>query len=118
MKSGLLGLSLLMATGCATHYYASQGDVVRIFLKITDAREVSFASSLDHFKLHRLREEERGLWEIALPADRAFRYFYLIDGVVVLPDCRMKETDDFGAQNCIFTPDMLGALPHLRLTSK
>jgi hypothetical protein len=34
-------------------------------------------------------------------ADRDFSYFYLVDGKVLQPDCRMHEQDDFGGTNCV-----------------
>ena len=118
MKWVILGLSLLVLVGCATHYYITQGDFVSIMLRKGKAREVYFASSLDQFKLHPAHPKGNGVWAIEMPATQAFQYFYMIDGVVYVPDCRLKESDDFGAQNCIFMPETLAARPDLRLTAE
>jgi len=95
---------LLLATGCATHYYRSNADSVTLYLKAPGARVVKLATSLDEFILHRVQSTGAGTWEITVPAAREFAYFYMVDGRFYLPDCELKETDDFGAQNCIFVP--------------
>ena len=63
------------------------------------------ASSHDHFVPREARKENKR-WVVSLPADSRFRYFYLVDGEIYLPPCRMKENDDFGSENCIFDPDL------------
>ena len=32
--------------------------------------------------------------------------FYIVDGAVYLPQCRLKEQDDFGSANCLYIPGM------------
>ena len=106
MTHALLCVFFLFLAGCGTHYYTIRDDRVSIFLKMPDARNVYFASSLDQFKLQPAEKRNGGIWEIELPAVSEFRYFYTVGGVVYLPDCRLKETDDFGAENCLFVPNM------------
>ena len=74
-------------------------------LKKPEAKSVVLACSLDGFE-PRLARNVAGRWEVTLPADEAFNYFYRVDGVPFLPDCPMKENDDFGSENCIFDPHL------------
>lgn len=103
-----LNLSLLLVlslTGCSsTHYTMSRDGMVDMYLKHDRAKEVVFASSVDNFRTHRLRKRNDDLWVMEGLADREFRYFYLVNGSVYLPDCYSRETDDFGSWNCIYQP--------------
>jgi hypothetical protein len=101
----MVAVSLLCA-GCATHYYRIEADRVNLYLRMPEAKIVYFATSLDEFELFRTKKLESGIWEVAMPATREFTYFYKVDGSIYLPDCKLKEKDDFGDENCIFTPDM------------
>jgi hypothetical protein len=101
----MVAVSLLCA-GCATHYYRIEADRVNLYLRMPEAKIVYFATSLDEFELFRTKKLESGIWEVAVPATREFTYFYKVDGSIYLPDCKLKEKDDFGDENCIFTPDM------------
>ena len=101
----MIAVSLLGA-GCATHYYKVNSDRVNLYLRLPEAEIVYFSSSLDKFALYRPKKLESGIWEVALPASREFTYFYKVDGNIYLPDCKLKEKDDFGDKNCVFIPDM------------
>jgi hypothetical protein len=92
--------------GCSKHYYRINGDTLHLFLKEPRAQQVSFASSMDGFELHNAIKFNSSTWIVRVPADKEFKYFYLIDGAVVAPFCRYKEKDDFGSENCIFMPSM------------
>lgn len=98
----MLAVVALMA-GCATHYHRVQDDRVSLYLERPEAKRVSLACSLDGFAPREARWED-GWWVVRLPADRAFRYFYILDGRSFTPACRLKEKDDFGAENCLFDP--------------
>ena len=71
-----------------------------------EAQSVQFATSLDKFDLYRTKQLESGIWEVAVPATREFTYFYKVDGIIYLPDCKLTEKDDFGNENCVFIPDL------------
>lgn len=101
MLAAIIGLA-----GCAGHYYRTEGDTLHLYVTLPEARSVFFASSLDDFELHAARRVRRGAWEISLPAQREFKYFYVADGKVFLPECRLREADDFGSADCIFVPGM------------
>lgn len=98
----IVGFMTVM-TGCATHYYQDQGDTIMFYLNKPDARQVVLACSLDSFESHEARQLD-GCWVVSLPSKVAFRYYYLVDGNLFLPPCRMKEKDDFGSENCVFDP--------------
>ncbi len=102
----LIGAIMLILSGCTSHYYKVKEDMVHIYLKRPNAKDVFFVSSLDGYELHKARHGNDRIWEAKVPAHREFKYFYIVDGVVYLPPCRVKETDDFGSESCIYVPDM------------
>ena len=96
----------LLGAGCATHHYKVDADRVNLYLRMPEAKTVYFAASLDKFRPYPARKLGAGVWEVAVPSTREFTYFYQVDGNFYLPECRLKQTDDFGAENCVFVPDM------------
>jgi hypothetical protein len=98
--------AFFLLSGCARHFYRIEGESVLLYLKAPDAERVHFASSLDGYEFHEARRVEKGLWEFIAPSQKEFRYFYVINGEVFLPPCELKEQDDFGSENCIYSPDM------------
>lgn len=87
---------------CAGPFYRVQDEKVTFFLKLSDAQRIYFACSLDKYRLHKVKKKKAGTWEITVPAYLEFGYFFLVDGVVYLPNCEYREADDFGSENCIF----------------
>lgn len=75
-----------------------------MYLDLPGANEVMFASSVDNFRVHKAKQESRGIWVVKELADKEFRYFYMVDGKMFVPNCRYREKDDFGAVNCIYQP--------------
>ena len=98
----------ILAAGCATPKpaYRVASDRLTIQIDLPRAGSVLFASSLDGYRLHEARRSGGGAWEVELPAQREFAYFYKVDGRVYLPDCRLMEADDFGSRNCLFLPGL------------
>lgn len=92
-------------SGCAAHVHRIEGNNVTLILKRPQAHRVTLACSLDGFQPRSARRVS-GRWEVTLPADQAFTYFFRVDGVLFLPDCPLKEKDDFGSENCIFDPQL------------
>ena len=43
--------------------------------------------------------------EITVAAKAEFSYFYIVDGVVHVPECKFYEKDDFGSYNCVYVPE-------------
>ena len=97
---------LLLCAGCATHYYRIDADQVNLYLRRPEAKTVCFAASLDKFRPYPARKLRAGVWEVAVPATREFTYFYRVDGNFYLPECKLKQRDDFGSENCVFVPEM------------
>ena len=101
----LAALLAALLAGCASIPFTRDGSQsVILYLKKPDARKVQFASSLDNFQLHDTRRTASGRWEIRMPGNREFSYFYIVDGRNYVPDCRYQETDDFGSKNCVYLP--------------
>jgi hypothetical protein len=80
--------------------------LILLALVVSACAEVLFASSQDNFKLLAAREDRNHLWEVSVPAEKEFAYFYVVDGVITLPDCTYTENDDFGAKNCLYIAGM------------
>lgn len=111
MKSAVLSLLLLtfLVSGCAgKHYFKineNDGEV-SFFYKNPAAEKVLFASSQDNYKLHAAREIENDLWEVSIPVKQEFKYFFVVNGVITVPDCPYTEDDDFGNKNCVYISEM------------
>ncbi len=95
----------MLLTGCGTHYYRIDGNDMILILRKPEAQRVELVCSLDGFR-PRSANNISGRWEVTLPAGEAFTYVYRVDGVPFLPDCPMKENDDFGSENCIYDPHL------------
>jgi hypothetical protein len=97
--------ALIILSGCVNNYYYQiKGDELHIFFHEPKAGKVLFLSSLDQFELHETVKNEKGLWEISVPSGRAFEYFIIVDGTLTIPTCYQKQKDDFGSENCVYTP--------------
>ena len=94
----------MLISGCAKRFYRVEDDKVTFNLDLPAAQRVEFAYSLDGFRLHSVQKKQDGTWEISVPADMEFKYFFMVDGAVFLPECDVREADDFGYENCIFEP--------------
>jgi hypothetical protein len=100
-----LTVVVLCLVGCtATHYHRQHSDRVTFYLKAPDAKGVVFASSLDAYSPHLASKLGGSRWVVSAPSGSEFRYFYIVDGRVYVPECRFYEKDDFGSRNCIFFP--------------
>ncbi|OEU47078.1 MAG: hypothetical protein BA862_00795 [Desulfobulbaceae bacterium S3730MH12] len=106
MKSLMLIMLLLAAlSGCASRHYVEQKTDSLVFsLQLAKATRVQFSSSTDNFVLHDTVKNSSGIWQLTVPLRSELKYFYIVDGSVYLPECRLKETDDFGSENCLYQP--------------
>lgn len=100
----IIGFMTVM-TGCTTHYYEKQRDTLVLYLYKPNAQQVLLACSLDGFEPHEARYLD-GRWVVDLPSGDPFRYYYILDGKLFLPPCQIRESDDFGSENCIFDPQL------------
>ena len=99
-----LSLFLLLTAGCSVYQYKVIDQELHVYLKDKDAEKVFLLCSLDEYAPRQAVDTGSGTWEAVLPSDREFNYFYLVDDEVFIPSCKMKEKDDFGAENCVYTP--------------
>ena len=98
------GTTLCLAGCAAAHYQAREPGRVTFYLTAPGAEKVEFASSLDAFNPHRASRLEGFRWAVTVATNTEFRYFYIVDGAVYLPECEFYEKDDFGSRNCVFVP--------------
>ena len=91
--------------GCAPrHYVTIQADSVTLYLQAPQAMNVKFASSADQYTRHEATRDRDGFWSVKSPTNMEFQYFYLVDGKFFIPDCRFRQSDDFGTTNCRYLP--------------
>ncbi|MBW2636429.1 MAG: hypothetical protein JRC86_02685 [Deltaproteobacteria bacterium] len=99
--------AFFLLSGCAaSHFYRIEGANAHFYLRAPDSASVFFASSLDGYEFHEAKRVRNGLWKVTAPAGREFKYFYIVNGEVFFSSCELKEMDDFGSENCIYSPDM------------
>ena len=99
-------LFFMTITGCSSkHYSRVQDSKIIFYLKNPAAKEEYFVSSVDHYQYNEALLERRGLWSYSSPVNTEFSYFYIIDGVITMPDCKLTVQDDFGGRNCVFSPE-------------
>lgn len=96
-------LFFFLLSACAAHEYRIDGKEMTLSLKKPHAKNVVLFSSHNGFK-PRAAKKKSGRWEVQLPSNQTFRYFYRVDDALFLPDCPIKEKDDFGSENCIYDP--------------
>jgi len=104
LAAGLILMGLWVLTGCATIVQAGRSNTITLYFEAGSAASVEFACSLDQFKPRPMQKAGGGKWSIRVPDSRYFTYYYMVDGEVRIPDCRLKEADDFGSVNCIHEP--------------
>lgn len=97
-----LSVMVVLLFGCAGHYFHTDEDAVRIYLKAPRAECVELMASFNGYLPLPAERLRGGTWMVKVSHDDSFAYFYRIDGRVRLPDCEMQEQDDFGQSNCIF----------------
>ena len=96
-------LFTLLLSGCAPkHFVEKNTDSLMFYLQRPEANRVQFAASFDHYTLHDARQNSSGIWQVKVPVNSELKYFYIVDGLIYIPECRFKEQDDFGAENCLY----------------
>ena len=99
----LASLLIIILSGCTPkHFVERNTDSLMFSLQRPEARRVQFAASFDHYTLHDARQNSSGLWQVTVPVNAELKYFYIVDGLIYIPECRFKEKDDFGAENCLY----------------
>jgi len=96
--------AVFVAGGCTAHYHIINNGHVEMFLTAPQAQSVVLVISGDTFQQVQALRDDSGMWKVTLSRLNEFKYFYLVDGKTYLPDCRLRENDDFGSNNCVFSP--------------
>jgi uncharacterized protein (UPF0333 family) len=97
-------LGILITVSCTSHYYREDSNQIILYLKAPNAQNVQIAASYNSYALQPAERLDSNLWIVKLPKGITFSYFYLVDNQIVVPPCEMMEEDDFGQNNCIFSP--------------
>lgn len=109
MTRSVIALIIFLAvlTACApVHEYVIRDNRLHLLLRKPEAKTVQLASSLNSFRLQRAEKLDKSAWRIITSAGVEFSYFYIIDGFMYVPECKFKERDDFGMENCLYIPGM------------
>lgn len=102
-KYFVLMIFIFILSGCSSkHFVASDFDSITFSLRLPDANRVQFAASFDHYNLRDAQRNSSGIWQVKIPIRSELKYFYVVDGLMYIPECRFKEKDDFGAENCFY----------------
>jgi hypothetical protein len=75
-----------------------------MYLTAPQAQSVVLVVAGDSFRRVPALRDASGTWKATLHQPGEFKYFYIMDNQTYLPDCRLKEHDDLGSNNCVFTP--------------
>ncbi|MBU0961162.1 MAG: glycogen-binding domain-containing protein [Proteobacteria bacterium] len=98
---------VLFTMGCVKqHSVQVNGDSLSFYYCDPNAKEILFASSADHFRCHPAIKGPEDVWQVTVPLEKEFVYFYIIDGELTLPDCPDTVFDDFGTKNCLYVSGM------------
>jgi hypothetical protein len=104
---GTLALLVLFTMGCTKqHSVQVNNDYLTFYYNNGKANKVLFASSTDHFRIHPAIKGPRNIWQVSIPLNSDFTYFYIVDGKVTIPDCKNTVLDDFGSKNCFYVSAM------------
>ena len=96
-------LIILLLSSCAPkHFIEKNSNSLTFYLQKAKAHRVQFAASYDHFILHDAQQNSSGVWQVKVPLTPELKYFYIVDGLIYVPECRFKEKDDFGEENCLY----------------
>lgn len=69
--------------------------------RIKDINRLSIYISTDGYVEHPA-VRDGNVWKVELPYTAKFKAFMTADGEYFLPDCPMREYDDFGSQLCLY----------------
>jgi len=96
----MVSIITLQLLACATLKVKTEGDMLRMSFK-SQANEVEYYSSFNKFMP--IKASKNGEWHSVTIKDTAkMKYFLKADGQIYLPDCKIRENDDFGGELCIY----------------
>jgi hypothetical protein len=96
--------AVFVTGGCAAHYHLLTNGHLEMYLTAPQAQSVVLVVCSDPFQQVQALRDDAGTWKVTLNRLSEFKYFYLVDGKTYLPDCPLRENDDFGSTNCVFSP--------------
>lgn len=71
-----------------------------------NTQKAILATSYDNFAPHVATRIGGRRWRVTLDicgeSSDSLRYYTVIDGVIVIPDCHLREPDGFGGFNCVY----------------
>lgn len=94
-------LTAVILTGCAGITFTKTDTGLKAVFKMKDVSSVSLFASTDGYEEHKADLND-GKWTVNLPYADEMDYFITADGKQTLPECDMKEFDDFGGQLCVY----------------
>lgn len=107
IAGAVLAACILLTAACSPiHYTEAKGEYISLYFKQADAEKVIFASSIDQYRYHPAEIVKDDIWGVTVAMQEEFDYFYIVDGVVSLPDCKLTVKDDFGSKNCLYVSRM------------
>jgi len=106
ISSVLVLAALFLLSGCAAHFYRVEGETVHFYLRNSDTTTVLFASSLDGYKFHEAKRVKKGVVAGDCPRRERIQIFLCHKRRGIFAPCELKEKDDFGSENCIYSPGM------------
>ncbi|GAB1536917.1 hypothetical protein ADMFC3_25480 [Geovibrio sp. ADMFC3] len=92
---------LMLCVGCSQHSFTAKNGMLEASFRIKDAEQVSLYHSADGFQENKTGLKD-GKWQTMIKKSEHFTYFLTVDGSIFLPDCEMKQQDDFGGEICIY----------------
>jgi 1,4-alpha-glucan branching enzyme len=101
-RIGFLLLLTGLLPGCASHYLVNDSGELRFYLKAPQAKRVELLASFNGYIPIPAKRVQGGAWRVTIPEADAFTYFYRIDDRISIPECPLREKDDFGQSNCVF----------------
>lgn len=84
--------------------FKTENSVMKGYFRVKDANSVAFYSSADGFTKNEA-VKQRKIWTVTIPESREFTYYLEKDGEIYLPECEMKQQDDFGGTVCVYQED-------------
>jgi 1,4-alpha-glucan branching enzyme len=99
---GFLLLVIFLLFGCASHYFVNDSKELQFYLKAPKAKRVELLASFNGYIPIPAQRLQGGAWRVTLPEADSFTYFYRIDDRISIPECPLREKDDFGQSNCVF----------------
>ncbi|KAA0258568.1 hypothetical protein FHQ18_05260 [Deferribacter autotrophicus] len=104
MKKSIIILLSFLFISCASHYVKKKDDSLLFYLRDDSSKNIELYVDVDGFEKHKAEKIKNDIWVVKIkhPASKEIKYFYKVDGKLYIPDCELKEKDDFGGENCIF----------------